>query len=227
MVRTRTRRLASAAALAAMAAVLVPALAGINKDNLLSPASMKEQAPETFQARFETSKGNFTIEVTRAWAPNGADRFYNLVKNGYYDENRFFRVVPGFVVQWGINGDPAVNAKWQTARIPSDPVKKGVSNTAGFVTYAMGGSPETRTTQLFINLADRNSQLDGMGFAPFGKVVDGMSIVEKLNGEYGDGAPRGRGPDQSRIQAEGNSYLVTQFGKLDFIKSATIVAPVQ
>jgi peptidyl-prolyl cis-trans isomerase A (cyclophilin A) len=188
------------------------------KEKLMNPAALTEKAPDVFQAQFETTKGAFVIEVTRAWAPLGADRFYNLVKNGYYDNCRFFRVLKGFMAQFGINGDPKVNAVWRPARIQDDPVKQ--SNKRGFVTYAMGG-PNTRTTQLFINYNDRNSQLDAQGFSPFGKVISGMDIVDKLYADYGEGGEGG--PDQGRIQMEGNPYLEKSFPKLDFIKSAVIV----
>lgn len=157
--------------------------------------------------------------MQRAWAPHGADRFYNLVKNGFYDDARFFRVISGFMVQFGIHGDPAVSAVWQGARLPRDPVKQ--SNKRGYITYAMGASPDTRTTQVFINFAD-NSNLDSMGFAPFGRVVSGMDVVDKIYSDYGEGAPRGRGPGQGRIQMEGNAYLAKEFPKLDSIKKATI-----
>ena len=137
------------------------------KAALMKPADLKEQAPATFKANFDTSAGPFVIEVHRDWAPNGADRFYNLVKRGFYDEVRFFRVIPGFMAQFGIHGDPSVMAVWRSSIIPPDPVKQ--SNKKGFVTYAMGASPDTRTTQLFINLVD-NTRLDASGFAPFGQV---------------------------------------------------------
>ena len=185
---------------------------------LKSPATLKEQAPATYRVNFDTTAGAFVVEVTRAWAPNGADRFYNLVKNGYYNDARFFRVIPGFMVQFGINGDPALNRVWQAARIPDDPVKG--SNTRGMITFATAG-PNTRTTQVFINFQN-NAALDQQGFAPFGRVVSGMDVVDKINGEYGEGAPRGRGPDQGRVQNEGNAYLTASFPKLDYIKTATI-----
>jgi len=188
---------------------------------LKNPAALKETAPATFKANFDTSVGAFVIEVHRDWAPQGADRFYNLVKSGFYDGVRFFRVIPGFMVQFGIHGDPAVSAAWRAARIPDDPVKQ--SNKRGFVTYAMGG-PGSRTTQVFINFGD-NGNLDnqpGNAFAPFGQVTTGMAVVDKINGEYGEGAPRGRGPDQGRVQTEGNAYLMKDFPKLDHIKKATI-----
>jgi cyclophilin family peptidyl-prolyl cis-trans isomerase len=183
------------------------------------PAKLSATAPETFKVQFNTTKGKFAIQVTRSLAPNGADRFYNLVRSGYFTDIAFFRVVPGFMCQFGIHGDPNVSAKWREATIPDDPVKG--SNTRGTITFATAG-PNTRTTQLFINFAD-NTSLDGQGFAPFGKVIEGMDVVDKINGEYGDGAPYGRGPDQGRIQNEGNAYLKKDFPNLDHIKSATIV----
>ena len=170
-------------------------------------------APETFRVRFETSCGDFTVEVQRKWASNGADRFHELVKAGFYDECRFFRVVPGFVVQWGMNGDPAVYTKWKDREIKDDKVTE--SNLKGFITFASRG-PDTRTCQLFINLED-NQRLDNLGFAPFGKVIEGMDVVEKINAEYG------QSPNQSLIQEQGNEYLKAKFPKLDYIKKATIV----
>ena len=183
------------------------------------PASLTEKAPESFKARFQTSKGSFTVEVTRSLAPNGADRFYNLVRSGYFTDIEFFRVISGFMCQFGIHGDPKVAAAWRAAHIPDDPVKG--SNARGAITFATAG-PNTRTTQLFINLVD-NGRLDGMGFSPFGKVIDGMDVVDKIYSGYGEGAPRGAGPDQGRIQQEGNAYLKKDFPKLDYIQSATIV----
>jgi peptidyl-prolyl cis-trans isomerase A (cyclophilin A) len=192
-----------------------------SKEKLMNPAALTEKAPDVFRAKFETSKGDFVIEVTRAWSPNGADRFCNLVKNGYYDGCRFFRVLSGFMAQFGINGDPKVNSVWYQARIKDDPVKQ--SNTRGYVTYAKSNIPNTRTTQVFINYGD-NSRLDADGFSPFGKVVDGMKVIDSLYSAYGEGAPGGTGPDQSRVYNEGNAYLEKNFPKLDFIKSATIVS---
>jgi peptidyl-prolyl cis-trans isomerase A (cyclophilin A) len=185
---------------------------------LSNPAALTEQAPATYKARFDTTKGTFVIEVHRAWAPRGADRFYNLVKNGFYNDVRFFRVLDGFMAQFGINGDPALMAKWRVARIPDDQVKQ--SNQRGMVSFATAG-PGTRTTQVFINFGN-NSSLDGMGFAPFGRVVSGMNVVDSLYADYGEGAPQGRGPDQRRMQTEGNAYLKKNFGRLDYIKKATI-----
>lgn len=185
---------------------------------LLSPETANEKAPESFQVRFDTTKGAFTVQVTRAWAPIGADRFYNLVKRRYYDDVAFFRVLSGFMAQTGIHGDPRVSARWRAAAIPDD--LRAKSNTRGRVTFATGG-PNTRTTQVFFNYSD-NSRLDGMGFTPFGEVVDGMETLEALHAGYGEGAPRGSGPDQGRVQAEGNAYLTAEFPKLDYIKSARL-----
>jgi peptidyl-prolyl cis-trans isomerase A (cyclophilin A) len=186
---------------------------------LASPAALNEAAPATYNARFDTSKGAFVIEVHRDYAPLGADRFYNLVKNGFYDDNRFFRVISGFMVQFGINGDPKISAAWRNARISDDPVKQ--SNKRGFITFATSG-PNSRTTQVFINFVDRNTFLDRSGFSPFGQVTSGMDVVDALFSGYGEGAPQGRGPDQSRIQSEGNAYLVKDFPNLDYVRKATI-----
>jgi len=183
------------------------------------PAKLTAKAPESFKVKFEMTKGSFTVEVTRSLAPNGADRFYNLVRSGYFKDLAFFRVISGFMCQFGIHGDPKVSAAWRSAQITDDPVK--ASNTRGAITFATAG-PNTRTTQLFINFGD-NASLDKMGFSPFGKVTEGMDVVDKINAEYGEGAPRGRGPDQSRVQMEGNAYLKKAFPNLDYIKSATIV----
>src|SRR5262245_11436647 len=185
---------------------------------LKNPAGLNEKAPETFKVDFDTSKGKFVVEVTRAWAPNGADRFYNLVKNGFYNDVRFFRVISGFMVQFGIHGDPAVSAPWRNARIQDDPVKQ--SNKRGYITFATAG-PNTRTTQVFINFGD-NAGLDSQGFSPFGRVTSGMDVVDKLYSGYGEGAPSGRGPNQGQVQSEGNAYLTKSFAQLDYVKTATI-----
>jgi len=210
-----------AAALMLAAVSIVLGQAGTNAA-LKNPAALKEMAPATYKVNFDTSAGPFVVEVHRDWAPNGADRFYNLVKNGYYDDARFFRVISGFMVQFGINGDPSLNPVWQAARIPRDPVKQ--SNTRGYMTFAMQGGPngpDTRTTQVFINFGD-NSQLDQSGFAPFGRVTTGMNVVDKIYAGYGEGAPSGNGPEQGRLQSEGNAYLTKSFPKLDYVKKATI-----
>jgi len=190
------------------------------KPSLTEPAKLTEKAPDSFKVKMTTTKGDLTVEVTRAWAPNGADRFYNLVQAGYFTDIAFFRAIKGFMCQFGIHGDPTVSAAWRDAKIPDDKVG-AASNTAGMLTFAMAG-PNTRTTQLFINLED-NANLDSMGFPPFGKVVEGMDVVKKLNTEYGEGAPRGRGPDQGKVQMMGNAYLKKDFPNLDYIKSASVV----
>jgi peptidyl-prolyl cis-trans isomerase A (cyclophilin A) len=212
--RLQTSLLFAALALGTSLAVQAPAFAG----SLYDPASLNEKAPATFKAKFDTSKGPFVVEVKRDWAPNGADRFYNLVKNGFYDNTRFFRVIPGFMVQYGINGDPKVAAAWRDANIKDDPVKQ--SNARGMMTFATAG-PNTRTTQVFINFG-KNDFLDGQGFSPVGKVVSGMDVVDSLYGGYGEGAPNGNGPNQGLIQQQGNAYLEQQFPKLDYVKKATI-----
>jgi len=162
--------------------------------------------------RFDTSKGPFVVEVHREWAPNGVDRFHELVRSGYYDDARFFRVVPNFVVQWGINKDPKVSRQWSRNYIPDDPVKG--NNRQGYITYAKSG-PDTRTTQVFINLAD-NVSLDAQGFAPFGKVTGGIEVVQNLYAGYG------QTPQQNLIQLQGNAYLESQFPQLDYIKTARV-----
>jgi peptidyl-prolyl cis-trans isomerase A (cyclophilin A) len=195
--------------------VLHPAMAS---EALMDPANLNATAPDQYDVKFETSKGDFVLSVTRDWAPSGADRFYNLVKNGFFDDVRFFRIVPDFVVQFGLSGDPKISEIWQQAHIKDDPVKE--TNKAGTITFATSG-PDSRTTQVFINLKD-NTRLDGMGFSPFGVVTEGMDVVTKLYSGYGDGAPRGRGPNQSRIALEGNAYLDEGFPELDKIVKATI-----
>jgi peptidyl-prolyl cis-trans isomerase A (cyclophilin A) len=213
--KTRSPFLALAAPLLSM--VLVTPVLG-QAGNLANPAALNEKAPAVYKVRLDTSKGAVVIEVRRDWAPNGADRFYNLVKNGFYDNTRFFRVISGFMVQFGISGDPKIAAPWRTATIKDDPVKQ--SNKRGFITFATSG-PDSRTTQVFINFAD-NGGLDGQGFAPFGQVTSGMEVIDQLYSQYGEGAPRGRGPDQSRIQREGNEYLMKDFPRMDHIRKATI-----
>lgn len=173
-------------------------------------------APETFTVRFDTTKGDFEVEVHRDWAPKGADRLHELVESGFYNGVIFFRVLSGFVAQFGISGVPEIGAEWRNTPIDDDPVK--ASNTKGTVTFAMAG-PNTRTTQLFINLAD-NKGLDDMGFAPVGEVTEGMDVVESLYSGYGEGAPRGNGPDQTEMHRSGNPYLEKNFPELDKMKKA-------
>lgn len=203
--------------LAAVALATVGVTAGqvdLNKAaKLRNPAALTEQAPATYKASFDTSRGVFVVEVHRDWAPNGADRFYNLVKNGFYDDTRFFRVIPRFMVQWGMNGNPAVQRAWKSAMLKDDPVKQ--SNKAGYVSFAALPSPNSRTTQVFINFVD-NARLDRMNFAPFGRVIQGMDVVNKLNSQYGER------PAQDQVEAKGNAYLNKEFAKLDYIKTATI-----
>jgi peptidyl-prolyl cis-trans isomerase A (cyclophilin A) len=182
-------------------------------------ADMKQKAPKEFRVKFETSKGDFIMELDRGMAPRGVDRIYNLVNAGFYDGVRFFRVLDNFMAQFGISGDPKVSAAWNQARILDDPVRQ--SNTRGMVSFAMAG-PNTRTTQLFINYKD-NSSLDGQGFSPIGRVVEGMEVVDSFYKGYGEGAPRGQGPNQARVQAEGNTYLEAEFPQLDYVKKATII----
>ncbi|MGB0036584.1 MAG: peptidylprolyl isomerase [Candidatus Acidiferrales bacterium] len=181
-------------------------------ESLLKPASLTEQAPAEYDAQFATTRGDFTIHVTRAWAPLGADRFYNLVKNGYYDEAAFFRIVPNFVVQFGLGADPKVNSAWRSANLKDDPVTQ--SNKPGYITFATAG-PNTRTTQVFISLGNNNF-LDKQGFAPFGQVTSGMDIVQGLYSGYGER------PDQGAITSQGKAYIDQNFPKLDRIKKATI-----
>lgn len=189
---------------------------------LYYPDRLVETAPEAFQVRFETTKGDFVVDVTRAWAPNGADRLYNLVKNGYYEGVYFYRVIGGFMAQFGMHGEPQVQVRWSRANIVDDSVM--ASNTRGTVTYAMGG-PNTRTTQLFINFGD-NSRLDRDGFAPVGRVSEGMDVVDRIHSGYGELADfGGTGPRAYNISSQGNQYLADNFPDLDHIITATIVEP--
>ena len=207
---------AAAATTAAAAATPKPSgpLAGTVHPDLLDPSKLTAKAPDLFQASFTSTKGDFVIEVHRDWAPNAADRFYNLVKSGFFDDTRFFRVVDGFMVQFGINGDPAVASKWQNANMPDDPVKG--SNKPGFVTFAQTGAPNSRSTQVFINYGD-NSRLDGQRFAPFGQVIKGMDAVNAIYKGYGES------PNQGAIQSQGNAYLDAKFPKMDGVTRAVIV----
>jgi len=174
--------------------------------------------PDVFRVNLDTSKGPAVLEITRAWAPHGVDHFYELVNNGYYNGDRFYRVVPRFVVQFGINGDPKVSQLWSSLRIPDDPVKQ--KNRKGTVTFASSG-PNARTTQVFVNMRD-NLMLDRQGFAPIGRVAEGMDVLERLYGGYGDMSPRGSGPDGVEIERQGNVYLDNHFPRLDYINKATV-----
>jgi peptidyl-prolyl cis-trans isomerase A (cyclophilin A) len=182
---------------------------------LLHPSLLKATAPDQYEVTFKTTAGDFVVSVTRAWAPLGADRFYNLVKHGFFTDAAFFRVVPGFVVQFGLNANPAVNAAWEKAYIKDDPVTQ--SNHTGFLTFATAG-PNTRTTQLFISLGE-NARLDSMGFSAFGQVTTGMDVVQKIFSGYGES------PDQVQITAAGKPYLDKNFPKLDHIVSAAVTSP--
>jgi len=198
----------------------VTAVAAHHAPSELDPARATERAPEVFATRFTTTQGDFVIEVHRSWAPKGADRFFNLARIGFFDDTRFFRVVEGFMVQFGLPGDPVVAAKWNGATIPDDPVTQ--SNLRGFVTFAMAG-PSSRTTQIFIDY-NNHPRLDATGFAPFGKVVTGMEVVDALYKGYGEGPPGGHGPSQERIQNEGNAYLDAEFPKLDRVLKTEVLA---
>jgi peptidyl-prolyl cis-trans isomerase A (cyclophilin A) len=181
--------------------------------SLMNPASLRAKAPENYKVQFTTTKGNIVIEVHRDWAPLGADRFYNLVRNGFFTDAAFFRVVPNFIVQFGLGANPAVNKVWQNANFRDDPVKE--SNKRGYLVFATAG-PNTRTTQLFINLKD-NAPLDAQGFAPFGTVVEGMDIVDKIYPGYGER------PAQDKITNEGKAYIDKNFPQLDRITAAKVL----
>jgi len=221
MTRSFSARLA-VLAIAVAAVTTQPAPAAEPNPALLKPSLATETAPESYKIKLETTKGDIVIEVTRAWAPNGADRFYNLVKIGYYDGAVFFRVIEGFMAQVGMNGDPAVYAAWSKAAIPDDPVLQ--SNTRGMVTFAATAAPNSRTTQFFINFGDNSSLKQHGPFAPFGRVVEGMDVVDSLHSGYGEGAPRGRGPSQGEIARQGNAYLKASFPELDAITRASVLA---
>lgn len=191
------------------------------QSGLLTPtgSALAQPAPDSFRVAFQTSEGRFVVQAVRAWAPIGVDRFHYLVRHGYYDRTKFFRNLPGFVAQFGIHGDPEVNAVWKDKRIPDDPVAQ--SNLPGTLTFATAG-PNTRTVQLFINKRD-NSRLDAMGFAPIGRIVEGFDVVSGLYEGYGEGPPRGSGPEQERIEKEGNRYLNRFYPQLDSIITARVI----
>jgi peptidyl-prolyl cis-trans isomerase A (cyclophilin A) len=174
------------------------------------PVKQVGQAPDSFQVTFETTRGSFVVQVNRAWAPHGADRFYALVQNHFFDGDPFFRVVPGFIAQFGLNLNRKINEQWDESRLPDDSVKQ--SNVRGTMTFASEG-PNSRNHQLFFNLADKNARLDRTGFAPIGKVVSGMDVVDSLYSAYGDS------PEQHFINTMGESYLKRMFPNLDYIKT--------
>lgn len=202
---------------AAAAGLAIAILIGCSGDKEAARKAVKP-VPDVYRAVFDTSKGRFVVEVITSWAPEGAERFYRLIEQKFYDDARFFRVLPNFVAQFGINGDPKVSARWRNLTIADDPVTQ--SNKRGTLSFAMAG-PNTRTTQVFINLSD-NERLDDAGFAPFGRVVEGMEVVDKFFAFYRDGPPRGTGPDQALIEKLGNEYLETKFPRLDYIITARI-----
>lgn len=183
-------------------------------------AELSKAAPDIFQVKFETSKGDFILEAYREWSPLGVDRVYHMARSGFFKDVRFYRVLDGFMAQFGAHGDPAVAKAWREFNIQDEPVVQ--SNLRGFVSFAKSSMPNSRTTQLFINYGD-NSRLDEMGFAPVGKIIEGMDVVDALYSGYGEGAPRGTGPNQSLIAQQGNDYLKKDFPKLDYIKDAKII----
>jgi peptidyl-prolyl cis-trans isomerase A (cyclophilin A) len=202
-----------------------PAAAGPFDKALLMPSALNAKASDTFDVKFTTSQGDFVVHVTRAWAPFGADRFYNLVKHHFFDGAAFFRVIRTprpFMVQFGLSSYPEVNRAWSNAAIKDDPVRQ--SNKRGMISYAAQNDPNTRTTQVFINFGD-NSSLDTIRFAPFGEVTSGMDVVDKLYSGYGDGPPQGAGPDQDKVTNQGRAYLEKNFPKLDTIKTTTLIVP--
>jgi peptidyl-prolyl cis-trans isomerase A (cyclophilin A) len=188
---------------------------------LLDPSLATEQAPAVYRVRLETTKGNVVLELRREWSPQGADRFYNLVKAGFFDRVAFFRAIDGFMVQFGMSGEPSVQRAWNAYPIPDDP-GTGHSNKRGFITFAKKNNPNSRTTQVFINYKD-NAMLDAMGFTPFGEVVEGMDVVDGLYKGYGEGAPKGKGPNQMLIEREGNAYLERDFPELDYVQKAVLL----
>ena len=203
-------------------AAAAPAPASTHTAARTDPSKATLKAPNSFVVRFDTDAGAFRVRLTRSWAPQGVDRFYNLVVSGYFRDIAIFRAIRGFMLQFGVHGDPAVSAVWRDASIPDDPVQTHVaSNRRGTLTFAMAG-PNTRTTQLFINLGN-NARLDRMGFPPIGQIVSGEGVLGSINTEYGEGAPAGRGPSQARVQMEGNVYLRRSFPRLTRIRSITLV----
>ncbi len=206
-----------ATALAGAAALLLASCGGSGSKK----SAAMERAPDQFKVQMHTTKGDVVILVHRDWSPVGADHFYELTKMRFYDNNAFFRALRGFVVQWGINGDPQVDKSWSEISIKDDPPK--VPNKTGTVVFAQTGQPNSRTTQLFINLRDNSAALDPQGFTPFGEVIQGMDNVMQIYTDYGEVAPNGRGPSPAAIADIGNAYLEEHFPKLDYIKTARIL----
>jgi peptidyl-prolyl cis-trans isomerase A (cyclophilin A) len=201
---------------------VVPAPSASADPRLMSPATLTARAPATYTVELDTTAGSIRLDVTRAWSPNGADRFFNLVTNGFFTDVAFFRVIDGFMAQCGIHGNPTVAAAWAHANIPDDPTEGAQHNMRGFASFATAG-PGTRTTQFFINLVD-NTRLDSMGFTPFARVREAdMPHAAALSHVYGEGAPAGHGPTQGRIQTEGNAYLRASFPDLSYIRSARVL----
>ena len=189
-----------------------------DQEALMNPEEANEQAPDQFKVKFVTTKGDIVLQINREWSPNGADRFYNMVKIGYFEDIAIFRAIAGFMFQFGIHGDPDVSAEWRGATIKDDPNFEGVSNQKGFITFAKTGQPNSRSVQFFINLGD-NANLDDMGFTPFGKVIEGMDVVDEINTEYGEN----RRGEQGKLQRMGNKFIQDNMPNVDFIKSASIV----
>jgi peptidyl-prolyl cis-trans isomerase A (cyclophilin A) len=188
------------------------------------PATKKAPPiPAEYKVKLETTKGDVIIQVHRDWAPLGADHFYQLVTKGYYDNNAFFRVLKGYIVQFGMNGDPKVTARWNNVPLKDDP--HNISNKVGTVTFAKTSRPDSRTTHIFINLDNNGEALDADGFTPFGEVISGMENVNNLYAGYGDGPPSGSGPDQEALTHGGNAYLKKDFPSLDYITKATVIDP--
>ena len=191
-------------------------------DILRDPSKATEIAPFEYRLLFSTTKGDFTVLVQRDWSPHGADRLYNLVKAGYFENIAFFRVIQGFMAQFGLHGDPDINKIWADNSFPDDP-RAGISNDAGTLVFAKKGIPNSRSTQLYINLVD-NPKLDQMDFTPLGRVEgDGMEVMRQIYSGYGEGRPRGMGPDQQLLKISGNAYLERDFPRLDYIISITLV----
>ena len=186
-----------------------------------APPEVLRQAPEQFQVRFRTTKGDFVAEVNRAWSPNGVDRFYNMVDVGYFNDIAIFRAVPNFMFQFGLHGNPAVNKDWAESNIDDDPVV-GVSNLPGTLCFAKTGMPNSRSVQMFVNLG-QNVPLDGQGFTPFGKVIQGMDVVKAINTEYGEN-PASEDV-QGRLKREGNEYVLKRFPRIDLIRSVELIQP--